>query len=76
MRIQSVSLIAKRVITDQLYLGIVVDTGMLLVIHGGTFKNGRERGICFCMDKVSGHEIQDKIEELRLICFDKLMCLD
>jgi len=55
--IQSVFLIAKRVAIDQPYPGIVVDTGMLLVIHGGTFKNSRERGICFYVDEVGGHEI-------------------
>ena len=76
MTIQSVFLIAKRIAIDQPCPEIVVDTGMLLVIHGGTLENGRERGIRFCMDKVSGHEIQDKIEELGVICFDKLVCPD
>jgi len=57
MTIQSVFLITKRVTIDQSCLGIVVDTGMLLVIHGGTFENGRKRGIHFHVDEVCGHEI-------------------
>jgi len=76
MRIQHVVLITKRVAIDHPCPGIPVNTGMLLVIHGRTLKDDRERGIGFYKDKIGGSEKQNDIEYNRVICEEGLLFLD
>jgi len=61
-RIQGVVLITKRVTIDHPCPEIPVNTGMLLVIHGRTLIDDRERGIGFLENKISGSEKRDDIE--------------
>jgi len=75
-RIQDDVLVTKRVTVDHPCLGIPVNTGMLLVIHGRTLIDDRKRGIGFLEDKISGSEKRDDIEYDRVIYGEGVIFLD
>jgi len=72
MRIQSIVPITKRVTIDHPCLGIAVNTGMLLGIHGRTLKDDRERGIGLCEDEIGERKSLDNIDDDGVICIEGL----